>query len=117
MSALLRPTYPTNPDQDGHWRQLAACRRADPELFFPVSASGPSLDQGAQAKAICAGCRVKRQCLVYALCTRQEHGVWAGMSEQELRERAREAGRDRREGRFMPAEDLRTADPEGRLVP
>jgi hypothetical protein len=23
------------------WRQLAACRHADPELFFPVSASGP----------------------------------------------------------------------------
>ena len=26
------------PDRD--WRQLGACRHADPELFFPVSASG-----------------------------------------------------------------------------
>jgi hypothetical protein len=25
---------------DRHWRQLGACRHADPELFFPVSASG-----------------------------------------------------------------------------
>ena len=38
----------TIPDRD--WRQLAACRHTDPELFFPVSASGPSLDQITQAK-------------------------------------------------------------------
>jgi WhiB family redox-sensing transcriptional regulator len=117
MSAVLRPTYPINPGQDGHWRQLAACRRADPELFFPVSTSGPSLDQVARAKAVCAVCRVKQQCLAFALRTRQEHGVWAGMSEQELRERTREAGRNRREARLVPAKDLRTADPEARLVP
>jgi WhiB family transcriptional regulator, redox-sensing transcriptional regulator len=43
----------TIPGRD--WRQLAACRRADPELFFPVSASDPCLDQITQAKAICAG--------------------------------------------------------------
>ena len=76
----------TIPDRD--WRQLAACRHADPELFFPVSASGPSLDQITQAKAICAGCPVRRQCLAFALDTRQNHGVWGGMSEQERRLRA-----------------------------
>jgi len=43
----------TIPGRD--WRQLAACRCADPELFFPVSASDPCLDQITQAKAICAG--------------------------------------------------------------
>ena len=77
----------TIPDQG--WRRLAACRDADPELFFPVSASGPSLDQITQAKAICAGCPVRRQCLAFALDTRQDHGVWGGMSEQERRLRAR----------------------------
>lgn len=117
MTAVLRPTYPINPGQDGHWRQQAACRRADPELFFPVSASGPSLDQVARAKAICAACRVKRQCLAFALRTGQEHGVWAGMSEQELRERAREARLNPREARSVPAEDLTAADGELRLVP
>ena len=64
----------TMPDRD--WRQLAACRHADPELFFPVSTSGPSLDQITQAKAICAGRPVRRQCLALALDTRQNHGVW-----------------------------------------
>ena len=73
----------------GDWRQLAECRHADPELFFPVSASGRSLDQITQAKAICAGCPVRRQCLAFALDTRQGHGVWGGMSEQERRLRAR----------------------------
>ena len=77
----------TMPGSD--WRQLAACRHADPELFFPVSASGPSLDQVTQAKAICAGCAVRQQCLAFALDTRQDHGVWGGMSEQERRPRAR----------------------------
>ena len=77
----------TTPDPD--WRQLAACRHADPELFFPLSASGPSLDQITQAKAICAGCPVRRQCLMFALDTRQGHGVWGGMSEEERRPRAR----------------------------
>ena len=57
------------------WRQLAACRHADPELFFPVSASGPSLDQVTQAKTICAGCPVRRYCLAFALHTRQDHGI------------------------------------------
>jgi len=113
MSAVLRPKHLINPDQDGHWRQLAACRHADPELFFPVSASGPSLEQVARAKAICAGCRVKRQCLVFALGTRQEHGVWAGLSEQELREQAREARRSIQ----MPVQvSAGTADPERRLA-
>jgi len=77
----------TIPGRD--WRQLAACRHADPELFFPVSASGPSQDQVTQAKAICAGCPVRQQCLGFALDTRQDHGVWGGMSEEERRPRAR----------------------------
>ena len=76
----------TIPNRD--WRLLAACRHADPELFFPVSPSGPSLDQVTQAKAICAGCPVRQQCLAFALDTRQDHGVWGGMSEEERRLRA-----------------------------
>jgi len=78
----------TIPDQG--WRRLAVCRDADPELFFPVSASGPSLDQITQAKTICADWPVRRQCLVFALNTRQNHGIWGGMTEEERRPRAEE---------------------------
>jgi WhiB family transcriptional regulator, redox-sensing transcriptional regulator len=66
-----------------HWRILAACQFADPDLFFPISSSGPSLIQVAQAKAICVGCQVRRECLAFAVRTHQVHGVWGGMSEEE----------------------------------
>ena len=66
-----------------NWRSLAACRSADPDLFFPVSSSGASVAQVAEAKAICAGCQVRRDCLAFALRTHQDHGVWGGLSEQE----------------------------------
>jgi WhiB family redox-sensing transcriptional regulator len=68
---------------DRHWRILAACQSADPDLFFPVSSSGPSRAQVAQAKMICAGCLVRRECLEFALRTHQADGVWGGLSEQE----------------------------------
>ncbi|MGA9829855.1 MAG: WhiB family transcriptional regulator [Trebonia sp.] len=88
MTTLPRPPGGqriTTPDPD--WRQLAACRHADPELFFPVSASGPSVDQITQAKAICAGCPVRRHCVAFAVHTRQDHGVWGGTTEHERRPR------------------------------
>jgi WhiB family redox-sensing transcriptional regulator len=65
------------------WRSAAACRSADPELFFPVSAFGQALKQVAEAKVICARCPVRRQCLAFALRTRQAHGIWGGLTEEE----------------------------------
>jgi WhiB family redox-sensing transcriptional regulator len=66
-----------------HWRSLAACQFADPDLFFPISSSGPSRAQVEQAKAVCAGCPVWQECLAFALSTHQVHGVWGGLTEQE----------------------------------
>jgi WhiB family transcriptional regulator, redox-sensing transcriptional regulator len=79
------------PTGGGDWWSVAACQRADPDLFFPVSAAGKSLEQVAEAKAICAGCLVRAECLVFALQTNQLHGVWGGMTEAE-RHQARMAG-------------------------
>jgi hypothetical protein len=59
---------------EDQWRSLAACRSADPDLFFPISSSGQSTAQVAEAKAVCAGCRVRRECLAFALRTHQVHG-------------------------------------------
>jgi WhiB family transcriptional regulator, redox-sensing transcriptional regulator len=67
------------------WRDLAACRRANPELFFPVTEAGPGHLQVARAKAVCAGCRVRQDCLDFAMSTHQVHGVWGGFSEADRR--------------------------------
>jgi WhiB family redox-sensing transcriptional regulator len=67
------------------WRKSAACRSANPDLFFPVSSTGRSLEQVARAKAVCAACIVRRQCLQYALAANETHGVWGGMTEEERR--------------------------------
>jgi len=67
----------------GQWRLVAACRSADPDLFFPISDSGPALEQAVEAKAICATCRVRRECLAFALRTEQVHGIWGGTTERE----------------------------------
>lgn len=97
-----RPALESVEEQYDWWR-LAACREADPELFFPVAAHGPGAREVARAKAICAVCLVRRQCLQYALATHQLHGVWGGTSEDERqlqarRDREREQ-RDRRDSR------------------
>jgi WhiB family transcriptional regulator, redox-sensing transcriptional regulator len=67
------------------WRALAACRGSDPELFFPVSKTGLARVEAQRAKAICAGCPVRRQCLDFALDTGQTYGIWGGCDEDELR--------------------------------
>lgn len=64
---------------------LAACQTHDPELFFPVGDSGPAAEQITAAKFVCAGCPIQARCLVWALDTGQEFGVWGGASEDERR--------------------------------
>jgi WhiB family redox-sensing transcriptional regulator len=75
----------TAADHLAEWWSRAACKSADPELFFPISHSGPASAQIMRAKEICAGCAVQDECLRYALAADPVHGVWGGMSEEERR--------------------------------
>jgi WhiB family redox-sensing transcriptional regulator len=61
-----------------NWRDHAACRSEDPDLFFPVGTSGPALRQLAEAQAVCAHCPVAAACLQWAMTTKQADGVWGG---------------------------------------
>jgi len=62
------------------WRQHAACRGIDPNIFYPASD-----DEAEEAKGICAGCPVRQACLEYALANRERDGVWGGATERERR--------------------------------
>jgi len=62
------------------WAAYGSCRGADPDLFFP----GHEADPGEGLK-ICSGCPVREECLVWALETRIQYGVWGGMTERERR--------------------------------
>lgn len=67
------------------WRDDAACRGADPDLFFPIGTAGPVRRQIDEAKRICRTCPVQPQCLAWALENGITNGVWAGTTEDERR--------------------------------
>ena len=67
------------------WSNRAACLSAEPELFFPIGTGDVSSHETAAAKTVCRRCEVVAECLDYALDTRQPHGVWGGLDEDERR--------------------------------
>lgn len=72
-------------DQWGtNWREVAACRKEDPDLFFPEGYGPKSTAQIQQAQAICAECPVTSQCLGAAIRTGEREGIWGGRLAQQL---------------------------------
>jgi WhiB family redox-sensing transcriptional regulator len=82
--------------EPGIWRQEAACRDTDPDLFFPVGTTGPAIEQIRSAKQVCGECLVREPCLEYALQSNQDSGVWGGTSEEERRAIRRQRAAARR---------------------
>jgi WhiB family redox-sensing transcriptional regulator len=84
-TAAAMPARDQSPDwpDDAAWRDGAACREADPELFFPDIRSARA--QVMTAKLICRSCPVTTACLSWALASGQEHGIWGGLTEDERR--------------------------------
>lgn len=72
------------------WQQRGLCREEDAEVFFPPPTQfehKPDREaREARAKAICARCPVRAQCLEWALETREPHGVWGGYAEGERKQ-------------------------------
>jgi WhiB family redox-sensing transcriptional regulator len=66
-----------------HWRDHAACRHCNPDLFFPAGTTGAAVHEIAAAKAVCADCPVQSHCLRFALRTGQAYGIWGGTTEDE----------------------------------
>jgi WhiB family transcriptional regulator, redox-sensing transcriptional regulator len=79
------------------WFDDAACKDVDTDVFFPASES-----QAGAAKAICAVCPVREECLEHALAVRPGDGVWGGLTATErhrLIRRRQKAARKQREAR------------------
>lgn len=70
------------------WRQKAACRGVDPDIFYPVTE-----EDAEEAKAICAGCPARQTCLEWAITSRERDGVWGGATERERRRMLRQRRR------------------------
>lgn len=87
------------------WRDFAACRNEDPELFFPIGSSPAAHAQAEQAKRVCWRCPAMELCGQWALQTRQDVGVWGGMAEWDRRLLHRRQGRRT----FRPGE-MRASD-------
>ena len=65
------------------------CMETDPELFFPET-----WVEAREAKKLCSTCPVRTACLVYAVETNQQDGIWGGLTLDERR-RLRGLGRGR----------------------
>jgi WhiB family transcriptional regulator, redox-sensing transcriptional regulator len=68
------------PDDPSLWRLRAACRKLSPDLFFPGRGEMALL---AAAKAVCARCPVREECLISSVQMGARSGVWGGLSERE----------------------------------
>ena len=75
---------------DVAWAESAACRGLDPMIFYPAT------DEDAEvAKAICAACPVREDCLEHAIDEREHNGVWGGATERERQRIIRRRRRQR----------------------
>jgi len=54
-----------------------------PDVFFPNEYEFGSRTDIRLAKAVCARCPIRMQCLEYALIAREPHGIWAGLLPRE----------------------------------
>ena len=72
-------------EADLSWQDLANCRGANADLFFPERGASTRT-----AKGICQACAVREHCLEFAITNGEKFGIWGGLSERERRKIRRE---------------------------
>lgn len=68
------------------WRRDAACQGEMGEAFYPPlrpEKRSAKTAREARAKAVCAGCPVREECLEQAIATGERYGIWGGMTDLE----------------------------------
>jgi WhiB family redox-sensing transcriptional regulator len=62
------------------WREFAACRKADVNLFFMDRGDNGDNERMKKIMAFCGPCPVREQCLNYAVDNHIEYGVFGGLA-------------------------------------
>lgn len=68
------------------WRDKAVCKGIDPNVFIPNEGRGLNgRTTYTRARAFCAVCPVRIECLMYALTANIEFGMYGGTTPRERR--------------------------------
>ncbi|QTJ65291.1 WhiB family transcriptional regulator [Rhodococcus sp. ZPP] len=88
----------------GDWQLRAACRGADPAVFYsPEGERGSArVRREAKARQICRPCPVLAPCREHALAAGETYGVWGGLTEADRRKRAHRLRRGESTTRLDP---------------
>lgn len=71
------------------WQEHGLCRTSDAAVFFPPIQFEPKVEREAReatAKAVCAECTVRAECLEWALDAQEPFGIWGGHSEADRKQ-------------------------------
>jgi WhiB family redox-sensing transcriptional regulator len=111
VASILRLPLPLVEVWD--WQRRAACRNLDSSMFFhPDGERGPRRQQREdRAKAVCAACPVRSECLEHSLRVQEPYGIWGGMSETERPRLRRALARSHPGARLVTASTGSGQDP------
>lgn len=71
------------------WVDRSACRRTDPEVFFPDNWNARTVNI---AREVCADCPVTLQCLRFAIANYLDHGMFGGTTPEQRKRLRGELG-------------------------
>jgi WhiB family redox-sensing transcriptional regulator len=71
---------------DDAWRKDSYCKGMGPDLFFPQMSETLNMPlMISKARLVCAGCKVRKECVSFALENHIKYGVFGGTTPQERR--------------------------------
>lgn len=91
MRHVARATFSRPVRAEDEWKEKGLCRtEGDPEWWFPEGRDKAYWES--RAISVCERCPMRRQCRERALANKEEWGVWAGLTERQLRKLVGKAG-------------------------
>lgn len=65
------------------WEHKALCKGMNQEVFFGANPMVMTRAEITNARSICAGCSVSRDCLIASFSQQETYGVWSGLTSTE----------------------------------